>query len=102
MAETTPGTVEDVRRLAALARIDIPEETLPAFAAGFEAILAYVGKLSELELPGGPEHRVPSVRNVLREDVNPTTPGTYTKKIVAQFPERSGNSLSVKQIISHD
>ena len=102
MAETTPGSVEDVRRLAALARIDIPEEKLPAFAAGFEAMLAYVGKLSELELPDGPEHSVPAVRNVLREDTHPTVPGIYTERIVSQFPERNGNSLSVKQILNND
>lgn len=96
------GTPEDVRRLATLARINIPEEKLSAFASEFDTVLAYVGTLNELELSIGTERRVPAVRNVLREDTEPTPSGTNTKKIVAQFPERSGNSLVVKQIISHD
>ncbi len=102
MAETTPGSVEDVRRLGALARIEIPEEKLPAFATGFEAILAYVGKLSELNLPVEAGHNVPAVRNVAREDTGANVPGSYSEKIIAQFPERNGNSLSVKQILNND
>lgn len=96
------ATPEDVKRLAALARIEIPEEKLESFATEFKSILAYVGKLDELTLPTGSDRTVPLVRNVLRADGEPHTPGLYTEKIVAQFPEREGNSLSVKQIVIHD
>jgi aspartyl-tRNA(Asn)/glutamyl-tRNA(Gln) amidotransferase subunit C len=96
------ATKEDVARLAALSRIAIPEEDLERFAAEFDAILAYVGKLDELTLPSDGAQALSSVRNVVRKDGEPTTPGLYTKDIVEQFPQKSGDSLSVKQIISHD
>lgn len=99
---TIEATPEDVKRLAALARIEIPEEKLAGFAKEFKAILAYVGKLEELTLPIGTDRVIPAVRNVFRPDGEPHTPGVYTERIVAQFPERKGNSLSVKQIVTHD
>lgn len=95
------ATAEDVKRLAALARIEVPEENLERFAAEFDSILAYVGKLEELTLPEGARNLSP-VRNVLRQEGAPTEPGTWTEIITAQFPEREGDSLKVKQIISHD
>lgn len=99
---TAKATPEDVKRLAALSRIDIPESDLEVFAKEFDSILAYVGKLEELTLPVGKDRVVSSVRNVLRPDGEPHAPGIFTEKIIAQFPEKEGNSLSVKQIISHD
>ena len=98
----TKASPEDVRRLASLSRIEIPEADLSRFAEEFDAILAYVGKLDELTLPDASERVLPTVRNVLREDGEPHAPGIYTEKIVEQFPERDGNYLSVKQILSHD
>lgn len=98
---TPQATPEDVRRLASLARISVPEEDLVRFASEFDAILAYVSKLDELTLPEG-AGAVSAVQNVFREDGEPTPPGTWTQKLVEQFPERNGNYLSVKQIVSHD
>ncbi len=97
----TKATVEDVRRLAALARIEVPEEDLARFAAEFDSILAYVSKLDELKLPEG-DRALSPVRNVLREDVNPNESGAWTEALVTQFPDKEGTSLRVKQIISHD
>lgn len=98
---TDRATPDDVRRLAALARIEVPEESLADFARSFDSVLAYVGALEELEIPAHGRVLAEN-RNVLRVDENPTTPGTYTDALVAQFPQREGNSLSVKKIISHD
>jgi aspartyl/glutamyl-tRNA(Asn/Gln) amidotransferase C subunit len=94
------ASTEDVQKLASLARLSIPEEKLPAFAAEFDAILAYVGKLDELNVAKGTN--TPALRNVFREDGEPHESGKYTEKIAAQFPSRKGDALSVKQIISHD
>ncbi|HEX5774985.1 MAG TPA: Asp-tRNA(Asn)/Glu-tRNA(Gln) amidotransferase subunit GatC [Candidatus Paceibacterota bacterium] len=92
---------EEVKRLAALARVRVPEEKISAFAAEFDAILAYIGKLEELSLA----HETPksgAVRNVLREDGEPHASGAFTEKLVQQFPDSEGDYLSVKQILSHD
>lgn len=98
MASATP---EDVLRLAALARVEVTDADLPRFAAEFDAVLAYVGKLDELTI-ASLERETPSVRNVFRKDQVTHEPGSFTQKLAGQFPQREGDSLSVKQIISHD
>lgn len=95
-------TPEDVKKLAALARIQVSEEALPTFTSEFDAILAYVGQLDALALPKDLKDAKPPLRNVFRPDENPTPPGTWTKKLVSAFPEREGDALVVKQIITHD
>ncbi len=96
------ATTEEVKKLAALARISIPDNELGKFTSEFDAILAYVGQLEELELPHGAAEEKPRLRNVLREDGAPHAPGAYTEKLAEQFPAREGNALAVKQIITHD
>jgi aspartyl/glutamyl-tRNA(Asn/Gln) amidotransferase C subunit len=96
------ATPAEVQKLAALARLTIPEDKLETFASEFDAILAYVGKLDELSLPAHDSRATPVVRNVFREDGEPHAAGAYTEKLVEQFPDKKGNSLRVKQIISHD
>jgi aspartyl-tRNA(Asn)/glutamyl-tRNA(Gln) amidotransferase subunit C len=95
------ASAEEVKKLAALARIEVKEEELAKFTKEFDAILAYVGQLEKLELPKDLK-TVPALRNVFREDANPTPSGTWTKKLVEAFPEKEGDYLAVKQIISHD
>jgi aspartyl-tRNA(Asn)/glutamyl-tRNA(Gln) amidotransferase subunit C len=95
------ATPEDVKKLAALARLEIPEESLDAFTKEFDGVLSYVGTLEELALA----HETPSagvVRNVFREDAEPHASGLHTEKLVTQFPKREGNHLAVKKIISYD
>ncbi len=96
------ASAEDVKKLAALSRVSIPEEKLAAFASEFDHILAYVGKLDELSLPKSDQRPISAVRNVMREDGEPHAAGKYTEAITAQFPDREGNHLKVKQIINYD
>ncbi len=96
------ATTEEVKKLAALARISLAEGELAKFTKEFDAILAYVSQLEQLDLPKDLKDAKPPLRNVLREDTNATPAGTWTKKIVAAFPEKEGDYLVVKQIISHD
>lgn len=95
------ATTEEVKKLAALARIEVNEEELPKFTKEFEAILAYVSQLEKLDLPSG-RSDLPELRNVFRADENPTPAGTWTEKIVEAFPEKEGNALVVKKIITHE
>jgi aspartyl-tRNA(Asn)/glutamyl-tRNA(Gln) amidotransferase subunit C len=96
------ATREEVKKLAALARVEVKEEELDKFVEEFDAILAYVGQLEKLELPKDLANKSPKLRNVFRKDAEPTPPGTWTKKMVEAFPEKEGDYLKVKQIISHD
>ncbi len=96
------ATTEDVKKLAALARISLPEGELAQFASEFDAILAYVGQLEALDIKQGSAQEKPPLRNVMRADGTPHEGGAYTEKLAAQFPAREGNALSVKQVIRHD
>jgi aspartyl-tRNA(Asn)/glutamyl-tRNA(Gln) amidotransferase subunit C len=95
------ATAEEVKKLAALARIRVEDKELEKFTREFDAILAYVGQLEKLELSNEKETK-PALRNVMRKDGEPNTPGMYTEKVVKQFPASDKNALIVKQIISHE
>lgn len=95
------ATTEEVKKLAALARLSVSEEKLQTFAKEFDAIIGYMGQLESLELPPLIDTK-PPLRNVFRADEEPHDPGAFTKQIAEQFPARKGDALSVKQIISHD
>ena len=95
------ATTEEVKKLAALARISVSDSELEKFTAEFDAILAYVGQLEKLELPKSGVEK-PVLRNVLRADGEPHAAGVFTEKLAEQFPQREGDALSVKQIITHD
>ncbi|MEK7604303.1 MAG: Asp-tRNA(Asn)/Glu-tRNA(Gln) amidotransferase subunit GatC [Patescibacteria group bacterium] len=95
------ATTDEVKKLAALARITVPEAELEQFTQEFDAIIAYVGQLEQLELAQVADEK-PPLRNVMRPDEKPHEAGQYTEKIVEQFSARKGDALSVKQIISHD
>ena len=98
-------TTDDVKKLAALARISIPDGELEAFAAEFDAILAYVGQLDAAtkaapDLTGEKSRR--ANRNRMRADGEPHAAGIYTEKLAEQFPAREGDALLVKQVITYD
>lgn len=110
------ATAEEVKKLAALARIKVGDDDLEKFTSEFDAILAYVGQLEKLDLePAGGGSAFggkPPLRNVMRADGEPRAARAYTEKIAGQFPARSSSAeatedkegvyLEVKQIISHD
>lgn len=95
------ATTEEVKKLAALARIRVEDSELVKFTQEFDAILAYIGQLEKLELPEGAGEK-PALRNVMRDDGEPHAVHAYTEKIAEQFPAREGDALSVKKIIHHD
>lgn len=94
------ASADDVRKLAALARIEVRDDELEKFSKEFESILAYISQIDSLKVSGA--RKAPVTRNVLREDGEPHPTAAYTEAIVAQFPERDGDYLRVKQIISND
>jgi len=98
----TRTTRKDVEKLAALARLSLPEESIDERAAEFDRIVSYISQLEELSLDTTYVSATPPLRNVFREDGEPTPPGTWSERLVGRFPSREGDTLSVKRIISHD
>lgn len=89
---------DDVKKLAELSLIDVPEEELSRLAGEVDAILGYVGELSKLaseELHA----EVPPLHNVFRDDENPRSGGEYTEALLSAAPGRSGQYLRVKRVL---
>ena len=96
------ATIEEVKKLATLARIKLADVELEKFTHEFDAILAYVGQLEGIDLPKGTKIEKPPLRNIMRVDGEPHAAAIHTEKLAAQFSAREGDALSVKQIIQHE
>jgi aspartyl-tRNA(Asn)/glutamyl-tRNA(Gln) amidotransferase subunit C len=90
--------LEDIKKLAVMARLDIDETEMAELAASFDAILAYVGQVQEVSQLAEVQAQYP-LENVMREDVVTNTPGQWTPKILEQMPDTQDGFLKVKQIL---
>lgn len=90
---------EEIKRLADLARIEIGDSEATSLAGEIDAILGYVGQVKSItgKEPSGVD--IGPVYNVMREDENPTVPGTYNRELIAEFPNKDGDYLKVKKIL---
>ncbi len=62
-------TSKDVRKVAKLARLDLPEEMIETYTTQLEKILVYVAQLEAVKTEGvPPTSRAVEVTNVFRED----------------------------------
>jgi aspartyl-tRNA(Asn)/glutamyl-tRNA(Gln) amidotransferase subunit C len=96
--------LEDVKKLAELARIDIEEGEMIEIAKDFDAILAYVGQVQEVSKLYNVEtlHENSDnyfLQNVMREDIVINKEGEYTEKVLANAPDTQDGYLKVKQIM---
>ena len=48
-------SADDVRKVAKLARLDLPEEKIATYTGQLESILEYVGQLESIDTEGVPE-----------------------------------------------
>jgi len=106
-------TLEEIKKLANLARIDMTESEMKEIAKDFDAILSYVGQVQEVSkltsarqlahpTGGGLAEKKPedySLCNVMREDVVTNKRGEYSEKIIAEMPDTQDGYLKVKQIL---
>ena len=91
--------LEDIKKLAEMARIDMSEEEMSAMAVDFDGILEYVGHVQEAVKLAPPEEIKFSFTNVMREDVVTNEGGEYSDQIIAQFPDSENGYLKVKKIM---
>lgn len=96
--------LEDIKKLANLARIDMSDEEMEGMAKDFDPILAYVSQIQEVSklkkvesLHENPDNYL--LQNVMREDVVVNIRGEYTEKILADAPDVQDGYLKVKQIL---
>ncbi len=92
-------TTDDLRKVAKLARLELPPEDLETYAEQIEKILEYVAQIESIDAADiPPTSRAVEVINVTREDCVDPTP--IREELLGQAPEREGNFFRVPRILS--
>ena len=82
-------TADDVRKVAKLSRLNLPEETIATYTGQLERILDYVDQLQAVDTEGvPPTTRAVEVVNVTREDAVVST--DVREELLDQAPQREG------------
>ena len=93
-------SADDVRKVAQLARLDLPEERIATYTGQLERILDYVAHLEAVDTEGvPPTTRAVEVVNVTREDeVQPTA---VREMLLDLAPQREGDFFRVPRILGN-
>lgn len=97
-------TLEEIKKLADLARIDMSEDEMKGIAKDFDSILAYVGQVQEVSKLANLKdlHENPAnyfLQNVTREDIVTNESGKYKDDILSGAPDTQDGYLKVRQIL---
>ena len=92
-------TAEDVRKVAQLARLDLPDDQIATYTDQLEKILAYVAQLEQIDTTNvPPTTRAVEVVNVTREDDVAATP--VRTELLDLAPDREGDFFKVPKILA--
>lgn len=88
----------DVKKVANLARIAVPDERLETLGQELEAIVGFVEQLSEVNTDGvEPMTSVVAMTQRLREDI--VTDGDKAEQILANAPDRVSDFFAVPKVV---
>ena len=91
-------TADDVRKVAQLARLALPEEKIATYTGQLERILEYVAHLEAVDTEGVPATtRAVEVVNVTRDDRIEPTP--VREQLLDLAPQREGEFFRVPRIL---
>lgn len=90
-------TVDEIKNLAHLARIEVTEEEAAMYAKDFESILGYVDQINKADVSQIELEQLQV--NIAREDSNPTPAGQNSENLVAQAPESQDGFYRVPKIL---
>ena len=92
-------SADDVRKVAQLARLELPEEKIATYTAQLERILDYVAQLEQVDTTDVPgTTRAVEVVNVTREDRVEPTP--VREDLLNLAPQREGDFFRVPKILA--
>lgn len=91
-------TKDDVKKIALLARLEIPEGDLEKFTGQMNQILDFVARLNELETTSivPTSHAIP-LANAFRQDV--AVESRVREAAMENAPEQEGNLFRVPKVI---
>tara|TARA_B100000700_G_scaffold224199_1_gene247225 strand:- start:308 stop:595 length:288 start_codon:yes stop_codon:yes gene_type:complete len=88
----------DVRKVAHLARLELPDDQIETYTAQLEDILSYVDQLQEIDTQNiSPTTRAVEVVNAMREDI--VKVNSSREDILNQAPHREGDFFRVPKIL---
>ncbi len=92
-------SADDVRKVAHLARLALPEQKIATYTTQLERILEYVDHLQAVDTEGvPPTTRAVEVVNVTREDRVEPTP--VREDLLNLAPQREGDFFRVPRILA--
>jgi aspartyl-tRNA(Asn)/glutamyl-tRNA(Gln) amidotransferase subunit C len=106
MSEHAGVTIEDVRRVAELANLELTSEEEPLMQRDLNAILEHIAQLNELDTAGVPPMAqvgdvlgglLKDYGEMLREDT--VRPSVDRAKVMAAAPETDGRFFKVPKVI---
>ena len=88
----------DVRKVAQLARLELPDDQIELYTSQIEEILSYVDQLQEIDTQNvPPTTRAVEVVNAMREDLVDVK--CLREDILNQAPHREGDFFRVPKIL---
>ena len=88
----------DVRKVAHLARLELPEDQIEIYTVQLEEILSYVDQLQAIDTENiPPTTRAVEVVNAMREDI--VEVNSSREDILNQAPHREGDFFRVPRIL---
>ena len=94
-------TSDDVRKVAKLCRLEIPDDDIEKYSGQLEGILEYIAQLERIDtLNVPPTTRAVEVVNVFREDTIVSSSADVRDKILDLAPQREGEFFRVPKILS--
>ncbi len=90
--------VEDIEKMARLARLSFTDEEKQNLASHLDTIVSYVEKLDELDTTDvQPTYHVLDMQNVLRDDV--VEPSLHPDEVLRNAPNKKNGYFSVPKVI---
>ena len=90
-------TIQDVEKIADLARLDLTGEQKMAYLGQLAAILDYAEMLNELDIEDVlPTSSAVSLRNVMRKDV--IAPSLSLEDVLFNAPQRAKNQFRIQGV----
>jgi aspartyl-tRNA(Asn)/glutamyl-tRNA(Gln) amidotransferase subunit C len=95
-------TKQEIEKLANLARIKVNQDEIDSLASDIGSILSYVDEIKKVNMNIDSKANIGAVNNIFREDKSVSSTPETIQAIMNESPDREGDFIAVKKIISQD
>ncbi len=91
-------SLEDVKKIASLARLNLTDEELGLYREQLSAVLDYAGRLNDLDIAEvQPTTSAVAMQNVMREDK--LQPSLSIEEVLLNAPQHSDNQFLIQSVL---